>query len=407
MPTRAREYDLITDTVSSLVPVPRRQVALVSWDGRAVHGLALMTRARSTLSFKTNFRLTDFHDVPVSDLDTLESALSQGHRSSFASARDGGGSLSAAIAAELKSLFEGEEQEAWVMLEALAAATPAELWPADRDPVVAYEREAVGLALSAAGLERAPVMKSWDGNAEAPFLSSLAAFHLLEDTIIAHDARVFGDWSVVAGGLVGATRFEQQGRKLTVINVNRSKIEQTLGCDLIYYTHRYQAYVLVQYKRLRNSGQTWEYRPDQQLAKELERMRIVTSQSKPSSEPSEHRLGEDFCFLKLCRPEVEDPFSLEMAEGIYLPLGLWDKLESSGQLSGPRGGTVLTYDNVERYLTNTNMIALIERSWIGSCGPTSEQIGEVIERALEAGNSVILAADYDQRPPPRHRRPRR
>ncbi len=176
-----------------------------------------------------------------------------------------------------------------------------------------------------------------------------------------------------------------------MLNVNQSKIEKSLGCDLIYYVHDYDAYVLVQYKRLRKGGVGWEYRPDKQLEKELERMRTLTGLSTPSAEPGSHRLGEDFCFLKFCKPEVDDPFSLEMAEGMYLPVSLWDKLVSSEQLLGPLGGTVLTYDNVSRYLTNTNFIALVERAWIGSCNLTSAQITEVIRGALKAGDSVILA----------------
>jgi hypothetical protein len=402
MRARAEDGDPITDAVSSQMNLRRRQVAMVSWDGGSIHALALMTRTRSTLSFKTNFRLTHFCHVGEISLDSLAARLPLEDRARFDAVRDAGGALPDGIAAKLKIVFDGEEGEGpWQILEALAATTPAELWPEDRAPIVAYEREAVGLALSAAGLDRAPVMKLWDGNAEAPFLASLRGLVALEQTIIDHDARVFGDWSVIASGIVGATTFEQRGRRLTMVNVNHSKVEQTLGCDLIYYTHRYDAYVLVQYKRLRRGGEGWEYRPDKQLAIELERMRRITNQAKYSPQPSSHRLGEDFCFVKLCRPEVEDPYSLEMAEGMYFPLGLWDKLVDSEQLRGSKGGTVFTYENVDRYLTNTNIIGLIERSWMGSCGPTSEQIGDVIQNALAAGSSVMLAVEANPLPAPR------
>lgn len=401
MRTRAERGRDITDTVSSSVPVPRRQIAMLSWDGESVQALALMSRIRSTLSFKTNFRLSDFQEVDAVRLESLASALASAHAQGLEAVRSRGGALSSETAIALKELFDDGEQGPWATLEAMVAADPAGLWPEDRAPVVAYEREAVGFALSAAGLDRGEVLKTWNGDAEAPFLTSLAAFRSLEAAIIAHDARVFGGWTEIAHGLIGATRFEQRERKLTVLNVNASKIERTLGCDLIYYTHRYDAYVLVQYKRLRQGGKDWEYRPDKQLAKELERMRSITDAATPSQEPREHRFGNDFCFLKLCRPEVEDPFSREMAEGMYLPLGLWDKLEASGQLCGPKGGTVLNYENVDRYLTNTHIIGLVERSWVGSCGATSKQIGEVIKRALAAGNSLILAADDNERPTPR------
>jgi hypothetical protein len=399
MPARAREKDLIKDAVDASFGLPSRQVAMVSWDGRSVDALALMSRARSTLSFKTTFRLTDFHPVCAVSFDSLVKRISTAHRETFDALRRQGGSLSAEIAVELKRLFDGEQEGPWTVLEKLAAAAPAELWPEDRAPVVAYEREVVGLALSAAGMDRDPVMKRWSGDTEAPFLASLSGLVALEPAIIAHDARVFGEWRIIADGIVGATRFEQRGgRKLTVLNVNHSKVERALGCDLIYYTHRYDAYVLVQYKRLRRGGSEWEYRPDAQLDKELERMRRITAAAKPSSDPASHRLGADFCFVKLCLPEVEDPFSMEMAEGMYLPLGLVDKLRDSEQVRGPRGGKAFTYENVDRHLTNTNMIGLIARSWLGSCGATSEQIGEVIRSALAAGSSMILASDANPRP---------
>lgn len=62
-----------------------------------------------------------------------------------------------------------------------------------------------------------------------------------------------------------------------MLNVNASKIENTLGCDLIYYTHRYDAYVLVRYKRLRRGSRDLAYRPDKHLASELARMRAITA----------------------------------------------------------------------------------------------------------------------------------
>jgi hypothetical protein len=387
----ARDHDRITDAVLTTQRLSRRQVAMISWDGETVDALALMSRTRNSLTLKASFSLTDFFELEPVAIAKLLSGLAEPHRERLKGVLGRGGELPTATATELKRLLERDEEGPWTVLEKLVASDPS-LWPEDREPIVAYEREAIGLALSLAGLDRGAVMKLWDGDTTRPFIASFAPQKALEHEILAREARVFGGWSLVADGLVGATRFEQRGRTLTVFNVNRSTVERALGCDLVYFIHEYDSFVLVQYKRLRRGVQGWEYRPNEQLRKELARMRAITSEGAPSAEPRAHRFGEDFCFLKLCKPEVEDPFSLEMAEGMYLPLGLWDKLESSEQLLGPRGGTVVTYENVDRYLTNTNFIALVERAWIGSCNLTSKQIAKVVDGKLKAGDALVLAA---------------
>jgi hypothetical protein len=68
-------------------------------------------------------------------------------------------------------------------------------------------------------------------------------------------------------------------------------------------------------------------------------MRAITDPVSGSDDPHEHRLGDNFCFLKLCKGEVADPFSGELSLGMYVPLDLWDKLTASGKLQGPRGGS--------------------------------------------------------------------
>jgi hypothetical protein len=403
----AESSDWITDAVSSAVGLPRRQVAMVSWDGQAVAALALMTRVRNSLTLKASFRLTDFRDLEPISFAQLLAHLSEPHRTYLKGAMSRGGSLPSITATELKRYLQGGDEDGpWTELEKMTTFNPQLLWREDRTPVVAFEREAIGLALGLADFDRRQVMSTWSGNADTPFLTSLGAFRLLERQILAREARVFGDWTVIADGLVGATQFEQRGRKLTVINVNESKIEHSLGCDLIYYVHDYDAYVLVQYKRLKKSGDGWEYRPDKQLPGELRRMRRLTRSATGSTDPRAHRLGDDFCFLKLCKPEVDDPFSQEMAEGMYLPLGLWDKLVGSGQVLGPRGGTVVTYENVGRHLSNTHFVNLVERAWVGSRNLTSGEVSTIIKEALRAGGSLILATGDSPSPRRRMARPR-
>jgi hypothetical protein len=55
----------------------------------------------------------------------------------------------------------------WGELESLAKAGLAALWTDNREPIVAYERDAVGLALGAAGFTRSEQLRGWRGNAES------------------------------------------------------------------------------------------------------------------------------------------------------------------------------------------------------------------------------------------------
>ena len=89
---------------------------------------------------------------------------------------------------------------------------------------------------------------------------------------------------MVARDVAGVTVFEESGNQLTVINVNRTDVEHALGVDLVYYSHRFASFVLVQYKRMRReSGQNVYRRPS--LKHELERMRALPVSRKPSDDP--------------------------------------------------------------------------------------------------------------------------
>jgi hypothetical protein len=78
--------------------------------------------------------------------------------------------------------------------------------PAEREPIVDYERDAVGLALDFGGLtrERKAALSAWDGRSDEPFLAGVANYRVLEDRALEHDARIFGDWDAVGTGVVGA-----------------------------------------------------------------------------------------------------------------------------------------------------------------------------------------------------------
>jgi hypothetical protein len=58
---------------------------------------------------------------------------------------------------------------------------------------------------------------------------------------------------------------------------------------------------------------------------------------------------------------------------------------------GPRGGRVLSYDNVGRMLTNTEFIALVANAWVGTTIPQWALLEKAIREVVETGKTITLA----------------
>jgi hypothetical protein len=404
---RADRFGKVTDVFPSSEVRVARQVALISWEGEYIDAFAVMTTSGRVASYKTRVRLTHFFDGIAVPLQDLTRRLPRSVRTRFREALGGGQLDPETTAAVRKVVVERypDAAQAWGLAEAEANREPPELWPGEGVPAVAYERDAVGLALSIAGISRGDVMSNWDGDTEAPFLKGISEFRVYEDAAIVNDSTVFGKWKGLGPSVVGVARFEERGRRVTIVNANRTPIENTLGCDLIYYIHDYDAYVLVQYKRLTKAAHGWEFRPDSDanFAEELNRMRAIAAPAKVRDDPEHYRMGENFCFIKFCRPVVSEPFSGELSSGMYLPLDYFDRLVKADRLKGPRDGKVLTYENVGRWLNNSAFVGLVERSWVGARGLTAKELEGVLRRSLAAKHSLILAEGDAAAPAPRRR----
>jgi hypothetical protein len=405
---RADRFGRLTDVFRSSEVHAARQVALVSWEGDYIDGCAVMTTSGRVASYKTRVRLTHYFDGIAVEVKALARQLPKAARERFRVALNGGGQLDGETTAAVRKVLVDRHPDAaaaWELAESEAHREPPELWPNQGVPAVAYERDAVGLALSIAGISREDVMSNWDGDTHAPFLQGLSEFRAYEDAAIAHDTTVFGKWKGLGPSVIGVARFQDRGRHLTVINANRTPIENTLGCDLIYYIHDFNAYVLVQYKRLAKAAKGWEFRPDSDanFAKELERMRAIAAPARARDDPEHYRMGENFCFIKFCKPVTSEPFSGELSAGMYLPLDYFDSLVKADRLKGPKGGKVLTYENVGRWLNNSAFVGLVGRSWVGARGLTVRQLTSVLRRSLASKHSLILAEGDVLPPGPRRR----
>lgn len=364
-----------------------------------------MTRGQKVASLRWGLRVDELvlldDPLPLEMLlDALPEAVRETVRMAFA--RQGAQLDDTVASLVLNAIAEVQPSLADHLSRLRAISVPLEprRRVAEGEPIVPFERDAVGLALELAGLEgtRRVALSAWDGDEEEPFLVGLPTFAVLEDRAIEHDAQVFGDWELIKRSAAGFARFESRGRRVTVINVNRAGIEKAIGVDLIYYTQKYDAYVLVQYKRRESDPEElWVYRPDGHFDDQLERMRRLVEDDTEPDHPHQYRLDERCCFLKFCVPTLPEAFTTDLIKGAYLPLAYWDCLARSGALEGKQGGRILTGRSVGRYLNNSQFIEFVQSSWVGSRGATSEQIGQIVRAGIESNESLILAhaADAD------------
>ena len=93
--------------------------------------------------------------------------------------------------------------------------------------ITALEKDAISLALRVSGFADDDI-SSWCQESEStPFFQGYEDVVIREDPVVIYDSQVFGDWNQIGKYVVGAAEFMKEGHKLTIMNVNRHKIEET------------------------------------------------------------------------------------------------------------------------------------------------------------------------------------
>lgn len=266
-----------------------------------------------------------------------------------------------------------------------------------------FERDAVASALQAWGgpTIRRRVLRSAVGTGDrtAPFLARLQNVPTREDPQINHDQTVFPGMTISSRDIVSAVTLNEGKERITILNCNRQPLEETLGVDLIYYNHRFQAFTLVQYKRMVDENGTVGYRPkpDPNYKAEMARMHSaeLLLQSLPRrKEPGVdgYRLTDRLFFIKLCETKASVELDSGMVSGMYVPLELWEALVKSEKAKGPRGAIRVTWENCVRRLRNGEFTNILRYGWIGSAAEQTEKLSEIVEAVLGSGRMLVLAA---------------
>lgn len=267
-----------------------------------------------------------------------------------------------------------------------------------------FERDAVASALQVFGgsafrkkvLRRAGAPARADA---APFLLRLRDVAIREDPQIIHDQAVFPGMDTVRRDVIGSVVLTDGKDFLTIVNCNRQPLEQTLGVDLIYYSHRFDSFVMVQYKRMSEGKEgRAEYRPgnDSSHEKEVERMLkteefLKTLPKSTEASTYDFRLSGRPFYVKLCEPKAKVALDAGMVSGMYVPLELWPSLLSAPEVRGPKGGVVITWDNCQRRLSNGEFTNLLRNGWIGSATGESKALSSIVEEVLSSGRMLVLA----------------
>jgi hypothetical protein len=272
-----------------------------------------------------------------------------------------------------------------------------------KDGLDVFERDAIATAIQTWGGEaiRKRVLREAISTGSAPvasFLSQLSQVSIREDPQIIHDLNTFPGMEVARRDAIGSVVLGDENGYLTILNCNRQPLEETLGVDLIYFSHQYESFILVQYKRMSDGANGPEYRPLQDASHQKELDRMIAASEALDSFPHQssgvegYRLSDGPFYIKLCEPKAKAPLDAGMVSGMYVPLSLWRQLLESPSVKGPRGGVVVTWENCVRRFSTSDFTRLLRGGWIGSAEGKSAALASIIETVLASGRMLIVGA---------------
>lgn len=282
--------------------------------------------------------------------------------------------------------------------------------------ILMQERDALGISLeifSGNNKLRNEVLRSWapresdvgtvdqskatgtllpSNRGRSSFLAGIPKRYIQEESAIKHD---LSKWMNASSYLeLGISVFHQGDRTLEVIYANQNALERTLGVDLIYFNQVYGSFVLVQYKLMRDERGEPRYRPDDQLIEEVRRMDDFIARHNSSTEITSHedfRLSADGFMLKLVPDYGLLPASGELIKGMYITREYMKFLIGPNGPKGERGGSVITFENTPRYMSNTEFAQTVNLGWIGCKGVQSSTVSALIQQYLSTGRALLYA----------------
>lgn len=379
-----------------------KRATLICLRGQAL-GFAAVRRIRRSGSFDQQVKLERFIEIPGPpvQLDSITDNLRSTEQRSIALALSPGHPVPPRTAEnflfKLERARPGSAAAHKFVLDGLSSRNIDSRSIAQGNAI--EQRDALALGLEIAGIDSSTVLTTeLNSIPEVPFLVGLTESSTSEASIIRSDYQKFDDWVRVETRVHDVARFRNPSNKLgftTVIYADRTPLEEITGTDLIYFREETDAFILVQYKRMRREGKQERptYRPDKQLHEEIKRMKEIGIKPANPHSFADFRLSEDPFFVKLVDEHLTIREPNHLSAGMYLPLAYFEMLITDSATEGKLGGTALSWDNVDRHITNTLFIELVKGSWIGTHSSASEHLSNLIQVSLSGNRGVVLVID--------------
>lgn len=255
--------------------------------------------------------------------------------------------------------------------------------------VVWAQRDAIGMAMAAFGLESTAMATDVTVRKGASSELSRAGTYLLEDNIIGMDASVIPGFSLIEKDATGRAVFQRGDERLEVYTANRGPLEKMVGVDLIYINSTLGSIVMVQYKMLeREKGVgkngDWVFRLNKQAKSEVDRMRIPTT----TLAADDYRLNPNPFYLKFVKRRLED----ESPPSFLVSLEHLNQLLMTSATRGPKEGIRVSYNSLHgAYLRESDLIGLIRSGYIGMHRVESDSLGTIIAEVARGNRALVLA----------------
>ncbi|KRR25269.1 hypothetical protein CQ14_09670 [Bradyrhizobium lablabi] len=256
--------------------------------------------------------------------------------------------------------------------------------------LLAVSRFNSAVGLQADAIDTALKIFGYDSSVKAKSLHVVegadSTIRLLEDSVVAHDARRVPDMSLVGSDVTGYAEFVGNGDRLRVYTANKLPLEKLFGVDLIYLNQRLKNLVLIQYKMLEPNGSEsdWLYRPDAQLDVEIERMERF---QQTVTGPASYRLNPEAFYMKFVKRK-----SGVGSGSITIALSHFKELARSS--NDPEKRVRVSFNALNgHYLREAGLIDLIKGGYIGCHSELSEGFTELINAVVRGGNAVVAAIE--------------
>jgi hypothetical protein len=217
----------------------------------------------------------------------------------------------------------------------------------------------------------------------------LTGAYLYEDNVVHADASRLPGFDAIAQNVTGRAVFEKAGERLIIYTANKLPLEKMLGVDLVYINETRGNIVMVQYKMLEEDkrgshGRDWIFRPNKQLQKEVERMRLPEF----SGALGDYRLNRNPFFFKFVKRQILD----DSHQSFFVSLDHLNQILAAPKKSGPKGGVRVSYDALDgTFLREPDMLGLIRSGYVGTHRAETDALAAIIAAVAQGDRAVVFA----------------